>query len=453
VTGPGVTGPALEIRPLDRRDDLAADLDLARRSFGPFGAGEREARLASARLSVDAGRHFGAFTGRQLVGSARFFDMTQWWHGRPLRMAGVAGVKVAPEARGAGIGRSLMTALLGDMAARGYPLSTLYPATTPLYRAMGYELAGDQYQVSMPARSLRSLLPPDLAPAGLPPGRLPVGLRRAGAADAAAINAVIDRVHEQARSCGPVNFDLDMTRQLLDDEDIFCYLADDGCLVYSWSGGPSEIEVYCAVASSAATTRALWSVIASHDSIASTVRAFVGPADPVRWLTRELDAKLAVKEPWMLRVINAPAAIAGRGFPSAVQVTGTVLLEDSLLPVNTGRWQLTVSGGQGTLAPAPDGPAVVRPAVGSPHPDGPAVGGPAVVRPAVGSPHPDGPAVGGPAAGAGPLRLGARGFAALYAGTPVATLRLAGLAAGGDPAADAALDTAFGATSFMLDYF
>jgi hypothetical protein len=35
----------------------------------------------------------------------------------------------------------------------------------------------------------------------------------------------------------------------------------------------------------------------------------------------------------------------------------------------------------------------------------------------------------------------------------VATLRRAGLAAGGSPAADAALDAAFAATPFMLDDF
>jgi predicted N-acetyltransferase YhbS len=435
VTGPGPAAPELEVRPLGPRDDLASDLDLARRAFGPFGAAERADRLASVRHSVGAGRHFGAFSGGQLLGSALFHDMTQWWHGRSLRMAGVAGVKVAPEARGAGIGRSLMTVLLADIAARGYPLSALYPATTPLYRAMGYELAGDQYQVCLPPRSLRSLLPPDPVPGGSPSGRLPLSLRRAGPADAAEVNAVIDRVYELGRYCGPVNFDLDMSRQALDDEDIFCYLADDGCLIYSWSGGPSQIDVYCAVASSAATTRALWSIIASHDSIAATVRAFVGPADPIRWLTQEQDAKLAVKNPWMLRVIDAPAAIAGRGFPAAAQVTATVLLDDSLLPANTGRWQLTVRDGRGTLAlaPAPDGPVPSSPVPSSPIPD---------------SLAPDNPAV-----GAGPLRLGARGFAALYAGTPVATLRLAGLAAGGDPAADAALDTAFGTTAFMLDYF
>ena len=51
------------------------------------------------------------------------------------------------------------------------------------------------------------------------------------------------------------------------------------------------------------------------------------------------------------------------------------------------------------------------------------------------------------------LVLGARGLAALYAGTPVGTLRQAGLAAGGTPDGDEALDAAFAATPFMLDAF
>ncbi|MEP7026323.1 MAG: sterol carrier protein domain-containing protein, partial [Actinomycetota bacterium] len=146
--------------------------------------------------------------------------------------------------------------------------------------------------------------------------------------------------------------------------------------------------------------------------------------------TREIDAGVTVKEPWMLRVIDAPAAIAGRGFPAAAELTATVVVEDAQLPVNTGTWQLTVSGGKGTLAPA-------VPGLGE-------GGAPAALGLAAGEGAPN---------GAGPLRLGARGFAALYAGVPVTTLRLAGLAAGGDPVADAALGTAFGGTAFMLDYF
>jgi hypothetical protein len=43
--------------------------------------------------------------------------------------------------------------------------------------------------------------------------------------------------------------------------------------------------------------------------------------------------------------------------------------------------------------------------------------------------------------------------AALYAGAPVSTLRQAGLACGGSPADDAALDSAFAGTAYMLDAF
>jgi len=48
---------------------------------------------------------------------------------------------------------------------------------------------------------------------------------------------------------------------------------------------------------------------------------------------------------------------------------------------------------------------------------------------------------------------GDRVRAALYAGTPVVTLRQAGLVSGGTPDSDAALDAAFAATPYMLDSF
>ena len=51
------------------------------------------------------------------------------------------------------------------------------------------------------------------------------------------------------------------------------------------------------------------------------------------------------------------------------------------------------------------------------------------------------------------VTLGARGLAALYAGTPLTTLRQAGLATGGTAGVDAALDAAFAATAYMLDAF
>jgi len=120
----------------------------------------------------------------------------------------------------------------------------------------------------------------------------------------------------------------------------------------------------------------------------------------------------------MLRVVDAPAAIAARGFPVATTLTVPLRIADDARPATSGRWQLNVAGGAGTLDPL--GPA-----------------------------DPAGTA--GPADSA--VTLGARGLAALYAGIPLGTLRQAGLAAGGTAGDDAALDAAFAASSYMLDAF
>jgi hypothetical protein len=161
--------------------------------------------------------------------------------------------------------------------------------------------------------------------------------------------------------------------------------------------------VQTAQAAAPDTLRALWSVVSSHGSIADSVQGWINPADPLYWLTRERDATIRSRRMWMLRVVDAPAAIAARGFPPAVSMRATLIIMGQSCPANSGTWLLTVAGGKGELA-----------ATGTASATGTA------------------------------LTLGPRGMAALYAGTPVASLRLAGLAAGGDPETetDAALDAA-----------
>jgi predicted N-acetyltransferase YhbS len=400
----------VDIRQLGPADDLEFDLDLGRRAFGPVTESARPKRLAEASAAAEGGRCFAAFDAGQPVGVASFHDMRQWWHGRAVRMAGVGGVKVAPEQRGRGTGRALMTELLRVIADRGYPLSVLYPATAPLYRSLGWELGGGLYRAVIPARSLASLLPAD-GPAQVLAG--PPGLRRAGPGDAADVIDVISAVHESARHCGPATFDAATFRRWwLSDENIFCYLTADGFLAYGWHDEHRELSVRMALAGSAEATRVLWSTVGSHAPLATQVRAVVSPGDPAAWLTREPDLGLVSCWSWMLRVLDAPAAIASRGFPAAAGLAARLQIDDAQFPANAGHWAFEVSGGRGALTRA------------APQ----------------GSPG-------------GQVRLGARGFAALYAGVPMATLRCAGLAAGGDAGADEALDTAFGCQAFMLGSF
>jgi predicted acetyltransferase len=403
------------IRPLSPGFDWGEYADLTVRSFGPMD----EARVQPGiEPIVAAGQCLGAFDGDRLVGTALYHDMRQWWHGRPVRMAGVAGVKVAPEYRGQGAGRALMAALAELMADHGYPLSVLYPATMPIYRSLGWEIAGHRHEAALPARALSWLARPDGKAAKF---------RRPGPGDAAEVLEVIGRAHEAARDCGPISYDEATMRRWLTspgryaDKDRYAYLAPDGFLGYRWRRGNDEIFAERVVAASAGTTRALWAMVGSNASVVGTVRAQVGPSDPLWWMLREQDANIADRESWMLRLLDAPAAIAARGFP-ATDLAVPLQITDDLRPANSGRWDLTVRAGAGRLS-RPRTERVSAPA----EPDCP--GGRAL------------------------LALSARGLAALYAGTPVATLRRAGLADGGSPAADAALDGAFAATPYMLDSF
>jgi len=336
--------------------------------------------------------------------------MRQYWLGRAVKMAGIASVKVAPEHRGRGTGRALMTEVLRLADERGYPLAALYPATMPIYRSLGWELAGAKYQFTVPARSLLALRAPDESAGGGGAGHRDVPIRRATPADAATVIKVIGESYRAARDAGPLTWDEGPAGQWLGREETYsCRAGDDGFAAYRWADG--DLWVEGVHARTPETLRALWSVIASHCSVAGDVSGLIAPNDPFWWLTHERDATITRRGMWMLRVVDAAAAIAARGFPAGLSASAALVINDKDRPANSGHWQLTVSGGAGMLAPNGD--------------------------------------VSSPAS----LAMGPRGLAALYAGTPVAALRLAGLAAGGAPETDAALDAAFAATPYMVDSF
>ena len=166
----------MDIRELGPGDDPGALLDLSVRAFGPIARADQPRWQESSGAAIAARRYLGAFDGGRMLAAAQYHDMIQWWHGRPVPMAGVANVMVAPEERGRGAGRTLMRALLGLIGERGYPVSALYPATMALYRSLGWEIAGSLSRLAIPSHALRSLVSPDAA---LPRDDLPRG---AGAA-------------------------------------------------------------------------------------------------------------------------------------------------------------------------------------------------------------------------------------------------------------------------------
>jgi predicted acetyltransferase len=380
-------------------DDLDAVLDLRKRAFGPIPAGHVETFRKLVHPTLAAGRYLGAFDGGRMAAAARLRPFTQWWHGRPQPMSGVAGVTVSPEDRGRGVGSLIMRAVIERAAALGDAVSALYPATTPIYRSLGYEHAGAQNLMTLPAEALRTI----------PPGK-DVKLRRMGPDDAAEVIALLHRLHGAARASGPITYGEDIWRLWLSEEDDFLYLADDGFVVYRWDG--QDIEVDGVVAGSADTARALWSLVGTSSSVAKQVKAVVAPDDPVLWLLRERSKEKTEQVRWMFRVIDLVEAVARRGYPAAVGAAVVVRVDDPLRAGNAGLWRLEFAGGSGAATRLGQADA----------------------------------------AGEDAPVLSVNAFSALYAGIPTATLRRGGLMTG-DERHDEVLDAAFAARPYMLDYF
>ncbi|MPZ95548.1 MAG: GNAT family N-acetyltransferase [Propionibacteriales bacterium] len=377
-------------------DDLDAVIDVRARSIGLMAPGSREEWLRGARTAVAERRLIGVFDGDRLVSAARVWDFTQWWCGRQVPMGGIGGVVVDPEYRGRGVASRLMGALLHRCQERGLMLSALFPAAVPVYRKLGYEFGGGRHRYSFLADELRRL------------GGGDAPLRRATPDDAALLLDLVTQVRAQGAESGPVGWPQAEVREWLGEEDTFAYVADDGFVVYRWEG--SDLQVDELVAGTETTARTLWSIVGSGASIARTVHAYLAPYDPIHLMLGREAAKATEQQRWMLRLIDAPGALAARGWPPGAALDLPIEVSDAEIPANAGRWQLHVADGLGSLDADPG-------------------------------------------AGRDRLRLSSRGLAALYAGTPMATLRVAGIATGGTADADRRIDAAFGGpAAFMLDY-
>lgn len=401
-----------ELRTRDVVDaDLPAVLSIRSRSFGPLGSGGAEwwQRVSAETLG---GRMIAVVDESDtVVGAGRIRPYEQAWGGRHLRMGGVAGVYVEPSARGRGVATTLTRALITRMGELGDVVSCLFPTTATLYRRSGYEIGGVQTRTTYAAHLLR-----DLGAPGTGAGRAG-GLRPATPGDAQSMHELAREAGARHGVSGPMVRSVEALRGMLERDELIAYVADGGFVVYDLSEQAVTVEDLVATTPDAAAT--LWGVVGSGSSAAPTVHSYLDPRDPVPLVLGGLPAADVQQVPWMGRVIDLAAAFGGRGFAPHTSVDVDLLVDDAEAPGNSGRWTLSVAGGRGTAT----------------RPDGLAVRGD-----------------GGPGAG-DVLRVNARGLSALWCGWSVSRLRQAGLATGGTPDGEAALDAVFACQPFITEYF
>lgn len=288
---------------------------------------------------------WGAFDGDQLVAKATLRPYTQWWGGRRVPMGGLAGVAVHPHARGQGAAAGLVRRLLGQMRAGGLPVSALFPTAPGIYRRLGWEVVGALEDTVLPTSVLRGA--GDVADATV---------RTAGPDDSSALAALWQQ--HGVTTPGALTRDGPSfprgPEQLLTG-DVVALAEQDGratgYLAYdrgSGYGAASELHVRDLVALTPAALSVLLRSLGSWDAVAATVR-WTGPLAEAGLLLRATLPPPVRSRPWMLRVNDAVAAVAARGFRPEVAAQAAFTLVDGVVPGHEGAWQLTVQGGAGRL--------------------------------------------------------------------------------------------------------
>ncbi|MGC5030897.1 GNAT family N-acetyltransferase [Micromonospora sp. DT229] len=328
--------PTIRVLPAE---DLPAAWQLGRLTFGSDPQAPPPTGPPAGRTS------YGAYDrGGTLLGKAVDLHDEQWWSGATVPAASVAGVAVAPEARGTGVARGLLRALLHGAHERGAAVSTLFATTTGPYRALGWEVTGE----------LRTL---DLPTAVLPRHPRPAHLTvRAGTP--ADLPATVDLYERLARHRNGL---LTRTHPRFQVGEELPYdgltLVEHGDTLVGYAGwnrgrgyGPDAVlTVEDILAATAEAARTLVGVLASWHSVTPTLRLTTLPGDAV---SAQLPLELARQhehDTWMHRPVDLVRAVESRGWPAHLRGQVTFALTDDLAEWNTGTWDLAVADGQAHL--------------------------------------------------------------------------------------------------------
>ncbi|MET0966229.1 MAG: GNAT family N-acetyltransferase [Nakamurella sp.] len=390
----------MQIRELTELDAQASMLT-SRDPFGPVDDN------AATFVTPDIHR-WGIFDGELLAAKASDREYVSLIGGRPVTTAGAAGVVVAPEYRGTGLAQRVMSHLLAQARQRGAAISTLFRTAPALYRSLGYEQVTDLVIGEVPAAALRGLrVHPSIA------------VRRAQVGDASAIRTVYAKITESG-SCllnriGPGFAASD--QELVDAFDGITVATDeDGSMVgyFSWHrgrevGSDGVLAITELHTLTAPATQSLLAVAGSFDMVTPTIRIRTSGTDPIHWTIPAAGWSVTNVRPYMLRVVDLATAVRQRGWPVGLTAAIDIEVDDPVCPWNSGRHQLKWSGGEAELRPG--------------RPSG--------------------------------VTIDPRGLALLMAGDiTAATMRRAGLLAGGGHDVDAILDAAMaGPRPAILDEF
>lgn len=330
--------PGMNVRPMVE-DDREQFLALVRQSFNQppaFTERLRSVPVDNYRVAEDAGR---------LIACAGVLPIGHFFGGVSVPAAGVSAVAVAPHVRGGRTAEVIVAETLRERRP-SMPLSSLYPATVPIYRRLGYEFGAIHCTYRVPMHGLKRF-PDAIAAEPWDDDSRPevVAAHRAWAAEH---SGPMDRMPAYwDRLCTPLGDDPVYRVLVREDGEV------TGSLIYHQENGfHMDLVAHDLFWRTPAAARSLITYIARHHSLG---RDFIwkGPStDALLFHTTEY--KIREKERWhmMLRLLDVPAAFGARGYRPDIEAAVTIAVHDDVFPENNGPWRIQVSGGKAVVEPA-----------------------------------------------------------------------------------------------------
>lgn len=283
-----------------------------------------------------------AGSGGPIRGSLLRIPMGQFFLGKSVRMLGIAGVGVPPEARGAGVARRMMADALVEAASEGWALSALYASTQALYRQVGYEQAGFMFRMRLPVASIdvrtkepavRPLTPDDED-----------DVRTCYRAFATCFTGPLDR--------GPYVWQ--RTRTWRDNAyhgfGVFDGRQLEGYVFVAYEQGEHAYGKHDVMISDIAFTtpragRRLLGFLADFATTGDSIVFQAGPLHPLVSMTSAIMVQMEKQEYWMLRIVDVARALQERGYHPSARGVVQLDLHDEIIAGNRGSWTLSVERG------------------------------------------------------------------------------------------------------------
>jgi predicted acetyltransferase len=288
-----------------------------------------------------------------IVAHAFLFPLEAWFGGVRVRVAGIASIGVAPEARGRGVGSAMLEHLCRMAAARGDAVAVLYAFRQGFYARAGFATASSYRRLRLHPASIARRAQAELR------------ARAATGADRGAMEACWE--HAAKRRTGSlVRGERAWENRLANERRVWLVVEGaqgvEGYVAWSLVQSEPHAQTVLVVDEMAARTdaaeRSLWAVVGAQRDQVSEVRVDVASDDPIdravvdadegRFGDAQVEHVLGeVAAGPMVSMLAVEAGLSARGWAA----DGSVVLE-----VQGQRYGLNVKDGRAAVEPSRDEP-------------------------------------------------------------------------------------------------